>query len=180
MASKPGRKGPKMSVLPYSIHKRPIMHATLWLNLTWPAVEFPVAVMFHTSNAPPTVALPACALFTLLSLLWWSAGEYPTSEMAFDRVCVMWEEGSVCWESPISQEAGPFGVSVHTAHPIHSVYCPLLCLCLSVSPPLQPACMPDRQTDAISHASPALGLYHSPQTALCLHTGCKFRLPLSL
>lgn len=49
-----------------------------------------------------------------------------------------------------------------------------------VSPPLQPACTPDRQTDVISHASPALGLYHSPQTAHCSHTGCKFRLPLSL
>lgn len=49
-----------------------------------------------------------------------------------------------------------------------------------VSPLLQPACTPDRQTDAICRASPALGLYHSPQTAHCLHTGCKFRLPLSL
>lgn len=57
---------------------------------------------------------------------------------------------------------------------------PSLSLSPCVSPPLQPACMPDRQTDAICCASPALGLYHSPQTAHCLHTGCKFRLPLSL
>lgn len=43
-----------------------------------------------------------------------------------------------------------------------------------------PPCTPDRQTDVICCASPALGLYHPPQTAYCSHTGCKFRLPLSL
>lgn len=72
--------------------------------------------MFPTSNVPPTGALAACVLFTLLSLLSWSTGEYPTSELAFDRVCMMWEEGVVrCVGSHLfPQEAGPFGLLVHT------------------------------------------------------------------
>lgn len=147
--------------------------------------------MLPTSNKPPTGALAACVLFTLLSLLSWSTGEYPTSELAFDGVCMMWEEVGVfgvgvggcsvlgvtyllrrqgllvCWSTPCAP------------HPL-SLLPPPLSLSPCVSPPLQPACTPDRQTDAICRASPALGLYHSPQTAHCLHTGCKFRLPLSL
>lgn len=79
------------------------------------------------------------------------------------------------------QEAGSFGpFGPHCMRTVRSISCPLLRLFLPVSPPLQPACTPDRQTDVICRASPALGLYHSPQTAHCSHTGCKFRLPLSL
>ena len=135
------------------------------------------------AHPPPTHTHPgapaACVLFTLLSLLSRSTGEYPTSELAFDRACVMWEEGVArCVGSHLfPQEAGPFGLLVHT--PL-CLLPPPLSLSPCVSPPLQPACTPDRQTDVISRASPALGLYHSPQTAHCLHTGCKFRLPLSL
>lgn len=75
------------------------------------------------------------------------------------------------------QEAEPFGLLVHAVCPL-SLLPPPPSPC--VSPPLQPACTPDRQTDVICRASPALGLYHSPQTAHCSHTGCKFRLPLSV
>lgn len=84
---------------------------------------------------------------------------------------------AACWESPISSG----GRAPLVWWSFHSFSCPpppSLSPC--VSPPLQPACTPDRQTDAICRASPALGLYHSPQTAHCLHTGCKFCLPLSL
>lgn len=140
--------------------------------------------MFPSSNVPPTGALAACVLFTLLSLLSWSTGEYPTSELVFDGG--LYDVGGrgwcsvlgvtyflrrqgllVCWSTPC------------VPHPL-SLLPPPLSLSPCVSPPLQPACMPDRQTDVICRASPALGLYHSPQTAHCLHTGCKFCLPLSL
>ena len=88
------------------------------------------------------------------SLLPRSAGECPTSERLFDSVCVR------CVGSQLfPQEARP----VWCAGPWRLLPPPLSPPC--VSPALQPACTPDRQTDAISRASPALGLYHSPQTA---------------
>lgn len=75
-----------------------------------------------TSDVPPTAVPAACVLFTLLSLLSWSTGEHPTSELAFDRVCMMWEweEEEEAAEAVVlcvgshlfPQEAGPFGLLV--------------------------------------------------------------------
>lgn len=72
----------------------------LRLNLTCPCC-------CYTYSAPPTAALAACVLFTLLSLLSRSIGEHPTSELAFDGG--LYDVGGgggggspVRWESPIS------------------------------------------------------------------------------
>lgn len=96
--------------------------------------------------------LAACVLFTLLSLLSRSTGEYPTSELAFDRACMMWEEGggAVCWESPISSGGRAFwSVGPHsTLSPA-----PSFCLCLPVFPHRSspPARLTDRQMLSAVH-----------------------------
>lgn len=78
----------------------------LRLNLTCPCC-------CYTYSAPPTAALAACVLFTLLSLLSRSIGEHPTSELAFDGG--LYDVGGgggggspVRWESPISSGGRAF------------------------------------------------------------------------
>lgn len=99
-------KGPKMPT--FQIHIYPATSVT--------SPNTSPCCCYVPSVVPPAGAPAACALFTLLSLLSFFTGEYPTSELAFDRACMMWEEGVArrVGSHLFPREAGPFGPPVHT------------------------------------------------------------------